>query len=276
MDETLQNVMAVLVEWWQMLLTNIPQLLTALLVLVVAVYLARFIRGIVSRGLQHRKADQEISILLSRITQWSVIGLGILLAADQAGVDITALLTGLGIVGFTIGFALQDVSKNFVAGLLLLILQPFDIGDTIEVAGYTGSVTAINLRDTQMTANNGLHVSIPNADVFTSSLINYTRVKRRLLDISLGVAYDSDLELVRRTAIEAIRAIPGVEEEVNFRFDSFGATAIQVKIFYWYQEGAIGYNAAVDEGISRIKMAFDAAGIVIPVSDQAVVVNQAN
>ena len=271
MDQILQNVIAVLRDWWQMLLTNIPHFLTALLVLLIAIYIARLTRKMVTRALRVRKADPEISILLSRITQWGLIGFGLLLAADQAGVDITALLTGLGIVGFTVGFALQDVSKNFVAGLLLLVMQPFDIGDTVEVSGHTGSVTAINIRDTQMRANNGLHVSIPNADVFTSFLINYSRVERRQLEIHLGVAYDSDLELVRQTAVAAIRSIPGVEQDVSFRFDSFGIIALQAKILYWYDVNVLEYNDAIDKGISQVKTAFDAAGIVMPITDQVVV-----
>jgi len=97
--------------------------------------------------------------------------LGIIIALQQVNFNVTAFLTGVGILGFTVGFALQDVSKNFVAGLLLLLQQPFNIGETIQVAGYTGRVSAINMRATELGTHDGQIVLIPNATVFTSPIV---------------------------------------------------------------------------------------------------------
>jgi small conductance mechanosensitive channel len=91
-------------------------------------------------------------------------------------------------LGFTIGFALQDVSANFVAGFLLLIQQPFDIGNFIEVAGYDGKVLAVDLRATELLTSDGRRVMIPNSEVFSNPIINFTRTERRRIALPIGIA----------------------------------------------------------------------------------------
>ena len=227
-------------------------------------------------ALRYRKADPELSLVLARLVQWSVIVGAILVSADQVGVDITAFLTGLGILGFTLGFALQDVSKNFVAGLLILLQQPFELGDTIEVSGFTGTVLDINLRDTEMRTVDGLRVRIPNGDVFTSPILNYTNVANRRLDLAFGVVYGSDLDKVRRVAVEAVQAVPGVLDDpaVDFRFEAFSDYDIQVQIYYWYSETETGYSAALDGAVTNINRSFAENDIQIAVPYQHIRVSE--
>jgi small conductance mechanosensitive channel len=92
---------------------------------------------------------------------------------------VTAFLTWLGIIGFTVGFALQDVMKNFAAGIILLIQKPFSVGEVIGVNGFDGTVLEITLRTTEMKALDGRLVTMPNADVLSNPIINYTRADRR-------------------------------------------------------------------------------------------------
>jgi len=256
--------------WFQGVLDQIIEnagfILTAFLFILVGFYIARLISRLIVRGLRYRKVDAELTLLLSRITQWAIIIGVILFSAQQVGVNVTAILAGLGILGFTLGFALQDVSKNFIAGLLLLLQQPFKLGDTIQVSGFSGTIIDINLRDTEIRTMDGLRVRIPNGEIFTQPVLNYTGVKQRRLHIKLGVAYDTDLERARQNALEAIKAIPGVLEdpEVVVHFESFGDFAIQMNIFYWYDESRTSYPVALDAGIRGIKSAFEAAGIIIP------------
>ena len=168
--------------------------------------------------------------------------------------------------GFGGGFALQDVSKNFIAGLLLLLQQPFKLGDTIQVSGFSGTIIDINLRDTEIRTMDGLRVRIPNGEIFTQPVLNFTGVRQRRLYIKVGVAYDTDLEVARQAALDTIKAIPGVlnDPEVGVHFESFGDFAIQMNIFYWYDESQTSYPVALDAGIRGIKAAFKAADIVIP------------
>ncbi|OQY35105.1 MAG: hypothetical protein B6I38_01835, partial [Anaerolineaceae bacterium 4572_5.1] len=110
-----------------------------------------------------------------RTTRWAIIIWGLFLGLQQVEFNLTGFVTGLGIVGFTIGFAFQDIAKNFMAGMLLLLQQPFDIGDSIEVAGYAGTVTDIEIRSTALRTFDGRHVIIPNAEVFTGVITNFSR-----------------------------------------------------------------------------------------------------
>ena len=256
--------------WFQGVLDQIIEnagfILTAFLFILVGFYIARLISRLMVRGLRYREVDAELILLISRIAQWAIIVGVILFSAQQVGVDVTAILTGLGILGFTLGFALQDVSKNFIAGLLLLLQQPFKLGDTIQVSGFSGTIIDINLRDTEIRTMDGLRVRIPNGEIFTQPVLNFTGVRQRRLYIKVGVAYDTDLEVARQAALDTIKAIPGVlnDPEVGVHFESFGDFAIQMNIFYWYDESQTSYPVALDAGIRGIKAAFKAAGIVIP------------
>ena len=205
-------------------------------------------------------------ILTNRIVRWSVIGLGLVLALQQAGQDVSAFLAGLGILGFTLGFALQDVSANFISGMLLLYEQPFNMGDLIDVAGYTGTVQDVDLRATELVMLDGRVVLIPNRDVFTNTITNFSRTDRRRISLEVGVAYDSDLKLVRQTALKAIRTVEGLLEDPEPRvvFNNFGDSAINFTLYYWFKTEDLDYFDATDVGITLIKTAFEEAGIDIP------------
>ena len=278
MQDVLNDIGKIFTEWWTDLqfIDKAPQIGIAIVILIIGLVAARLIKSLVVRALNYRQADKEVTVLVARIVQWVLVSIGILIAADQIGLDITALLTGLGILGFTLGFALQDVSKNFIAGMLILIQQPFELGDKVEISGFTGTVLAVNLRDTELRAVDGLNVRIPNGDVFTSSIINYSHVQSRRIQISTGVSNDSDLEQVRETALEAINSINGVLDKpaVDLRFISFGENSINLTINYWYDESKTGYDGALDSGITSLKIAFDQAGIIMPGREQTIYVVQ--
>lgn len=264
----------VLAAWWRELQLGekTPLILIGLFILVAGYYLARITGALVERGLKRREADPETSLLLARIIHWSILVTALLVAAQQVGVEITAFLAGLGILGFTVGFALQDVSKNFVAGMLILLQQPFELGDTLEVAGFTGTILSINLRDTEMRTVDGLHVRIPNADVFTSPILNYTDVPKRRIQINFGVAYDSDLAKIGQAVIQAVGAVPGVLQDpaIDFRFESFGDTAIQAGLYYWYDADQTGYSQALDGGIQAVQKALHQSEARVPLAPHAV------
>lgn len=201
---------------------------------------------------------------MERVVQWGIIFFALLFAAQQVGVDITAFLTGLGILGFTLGFALQDVSKNVVAGMLMLLQKPFLLGDKIEVSGFSGTVLDITLRDTVLLTVDGPRVRIPNGDILSKPIVNYSGLTRRRLQLILGVPSNSDLEQVRRIAEETIASIPGVLKDptIEVTFESFAANAIRLRIAYWYDESQTTNSKALDAGVSNLKRAFDQAQIL--------------
>ncbi|RME82721.1 MAG: mechanosensitive ion channel family protein [Caldilineae bacterium] len=244
----------------------LPKLITALVIFVVALYMAGWVARLIRTTAARRDADPELTELLSRLGQWSVIILGTLWALETVDRNITGFVAGLGIVGFTVGFAMQDVAKNFIAGILLLWQQPFDVGDTIEVKGYTGKVMDVNIRATELRTFDGLHVLIPNADVYINPITNYTRPQERRITLEVGVSYDSDLTEVSRVALEAIASLPGLKEDPApvVVFNRFGDSAVIFTLSYWVDLAQTGYGQALDAGVKLIHGAFARAGIEIP------------
>jgi len=153
----------------------IPDLVIAIFIFIISLYGAGLLVKYVRSAIERRKTDLEIRLVVDKITRWSIIILGTVAALQQGGFNLSAFLTGLGILGYTVGFALQDVSKNFIAGLLLLLEQPFDIGDVIEIGDFTGIVANVEIRATEIYNFDGQNVIIPNTDVFTSPITNYSR-----------------------------------------------------------------------------------------------------
>lgn len=253
-------------------MTMLPKLIAALVVFMVGLYLASLIKRLVSRRLQRRTENPQPVSLISQVTYWLIVVVVATISLQMVGFNLTAFLAGLGIAGFTIGFALQDVSKNFIAGLLMMLQQPFEIGDTIEVLGFTGKVLEIDLRSTRLHTLDGRLVLLPNGEVMTSAITNYTQSKIRRVEISTGVAYESDPELVRQTALEALVGVDGLisEPAPEVVFQNFGNPAIELTIYFWVDNSKTTVVKAKDEGLNAIRSAFDRVQIDMPLPAQTV------
>jgi small-conductance mechanosensitive channel len=258
------------------LLSLLPNLIIALLIFIVSLYIAGLVAKFVRSAMERRKSDNEVKLLIVNLTRWSVIILGIVAALQQVGFNLTAFLTGLGILGFTVGFALQDVSKNFIAGLLLLLEQPFDIGDMIEVGSHSGTVANVEIRATEIYTSDGQNVMIPNAEVFTSPIKNYSRYHKRRFDLTVGVAYDSDLEHVRGTVLEVINTIHGILSDPApiVVFNNLGASTIDFTVYYWIDLKIGDYFGTIDKSITGIKTAFEEQKIEMPYPIQTVLLDK--
>jgi small conductance mechanosensitive channel len=253
-------------ELYTDLIAFIPDLVISLIIFLVGLYLAGLIRRVLSRGLVRRKTDTETTLVIEAIAKWTLYVLVTTMALNQIGFNLTAFLTGLGILGFTVGFAIQDVSKNFVAGLLLLIEQPFGIGDSIEVKGFTGTILDVQLRATEMRTLDGRIVQIPNADVFTSPITNFTRATMRRIELKAGVAYGTDLEAARGVAMGAVFKIDGVlvDPAPQLIYNNLGPSTVDFSLYYWIDTASTDYLKAVDGGVVAIETAFSAAGVEMP------------
>jgi small conductance mechanosensitive channel len=248
------------------------RILTALVIVVAAIVLSRWLSKAVRAAAEREAHRENISLLLSRLTRWAILVLGLTLAAEQIIPNVTGLLAGLGIAGFTLGFALQDVAKNFIAGILILLQRPFELGDVINVSGFTGTVLDISLRTTDIRTADGLFVTIPNGDVFVSSITNFSRAPKRRIEIQAGVAYEADPELVERTALDAVQAVSGFLEQPQPQviYHDLGDSAVQILVFFWVDTVQMDFLEARAQGIKRIKAAFDEAGIDMPYPTMAI------
>lgn len=249
------------------LILFVPRLIVALIIFVAAFYLAGLVARAVRAGLVRRHVDSELTLLLTRVSRWSVAVVGIIWALAEVHFDVTGFVAGLGILGFTVGFALQDIAKNFVAGILLLWQQPFDIGEAISAGGHSGVVQDIQIRATTIRTWDGLLVLVPNADVLTSAITNYSKVEKRRLEVVVGVGYETDLPKAHQLLLDVIAKIPGVipdDPAPIVVFKEFGDSSINASVYFWIDVNETGYFDALDTAIKEIKVAFEQAKINIP------------
>lgn len=236
----------------------LPRLGLALLIYLLARLISSWAVRLVRQAMERRSHDQELIVLLELLARWGILGLGIVSALNTlAPGSFASLIAGLGIIGFTIGFALQDVAKNFVAGVLLLIQQPFDIGNDIEVAGFRGTVQAISLRTTELQTWDGRCVLIPNGDVYVKPIINYSRDPRRRLDLTISIQQDHDLERIKTLVLESLTNIPGALQETKAEalWTVIGPSARELKVFYWIDSSTVSIRDAQSAGTKAVSTA---------------------
>lgn len=244
---------------------GIPNLLVALAIFLISLYFARLLSNVLHRVLHQRKAPEGVTHLLQQVVLWTVILIGTITAL-QRFFDVTAFLAGLGIIGFTVGFALQDLMKNFAAGVILLIQQPFHVGETIGVKGFDGTIIRIELRSTEMRALDGRVIILPNAEILANPIINYSRASRRRVDINLNLAHGSDPLLVRQLLLEAINSVPGVIRETDpvIVFNSLTDAALELNVNFWIDTKENDPLRAKDLVLLQVKSAFREKGIELP------------
>jgi small conductance mechanosensitive channel len=201
-----------------------------------------WILGQMTRGLTARLAtssSQQMSILAQRIVVTSasrvVMGIGILLALSQIGVNVTALLAGVGIVGFILGFALQETLGNFAAGAMILIYDPFDIGDVIEAAGVMGTVDQMNLVSTTILTFDNQTLIVPNSRIWGNVIRNTTAMDQRRVDLSFPLALDADVEQAEKIFESMCREHPAVldEPELAIKVQEVTGAGVVVAVRPW-------------------------------------------
>ncbi len=270
MDTLLQELLELVVA----AVDFVPRLAAALVVFVLSLILAR----LAGRAVVHaaRNVDEEVRKLLARLTSVGIIIVGTIVALDQVNFDVTAFVAGLGIVGFTLGFAFQDIAKNFMAGILLLVQQPLEIGDAIEVAGYQGSVTDVDIRATTIRAWDGQQVVIPNADVYTSAIINYSRYSDRRIILGVGVGYEEDLSRAEEVFLAAIQGVQEVLEDPApaIYWKNLGSSAVDMEAYFWIDQTEWSLAKVTSKAVLAMKEAAEREGINLPYPIQTVRVHQ--
>ena len=256
---------------WEVLVSFFLNLLAALVILIIALYLARILSGILRRALDHRKIPLGVIQLFTQLTYWTIIVSGAILAL-QRFFNITAFLAGLGIAGLTVGLALQDVLKNFVAGVILLVQQPFHVGETIGVKGFEGTITAIDLRATEMRASDGRLVILPNSDVLVNPIINYSRTNQRQVELSLNLPLTCEPDTIKQILMDAGKDIVGFlyTPEPAVVFVNLTNAAMQANISFWVDVKKNDTGRVREAVLFKIKSAFSEEGIEIPHPIQAV------
>jgi small-conductance mechanosensitive channel len=203
----------------------------------VAFWLARTIRAILRDDVLPRtRVPSGVASSVSTLTYYAMVLVGLLVALAVAGFQVSQLAIVFGALGVGIGLGLQDVVKNFVSGLILMFERPIGPGDTVEVAGVSGTVQAIGLRSTTIKGFEGSEIIVPNGMLLSEKLINWTLSdQNRRIDVPVGVAYGSDPRKILAILEDTARNLPGVAEAPPpmVLFTGFGASSLDFSVRCW-------------------------------------------
>ena len=194
------------------LMAALPNMVFGIVVFVLFVLLARGVRAGVRRVTSNRQRNHSLTLLLSRLAYVAVLILGALVALTIVlpGFTPASLVSALGVGGIAIGFAFKDIFQNFLAGILLLLTEPFKIGDQIKYKDFEGTVESVQTRATAIRTYDGRRVVIPNAELFTNAVTVNTAYDRRRLQYDVGIGYGDDIARARDLMLEAMREVKGV------------------------------------------------------------------
>lgn len=214
---------------------TMQKILTALLIVVVGAILVKIILKTTKKILSKTAMDenlQNVFVIIARIVLYTIV---VLVVADYFGIPITSLLTVLSIVGLAVSLALQDTLANVFSGMILLASKSFANGDYVQVNGLEGTVVSVDLMNTHLHTFDNKHVRIPNKDVNTSPIINFSRETTRRVDLVVGVSYDNDTETVKKALLKAAQNSEHIlADPAPFAgLFSYGESSIDFKLQAW-------------------------------------------
>ncbi len=246
----------------------LPGIITAIIIVFLTRYLVQFCDRLTEKTAKRTLRSASLQILLRKAVTVGVWSVGIVLACVSAFPDFELgdIVATLGIGSVAIGFAFQDIFKNFLAGIILLAEEPFSIGDEIVVGEYQGIVEHISIRTTQIRTYQGEKVLIPNSSVFTNSVKVLTAYTYRRTDLSVGVDYNTPLTEAKNILAETIEMVQGVISDPKPKVElvNFGDSSIDFMIRYWTLPEQKEVNYIQSQAIIAIKKACDEANINIP------------
>jgi small conductance mechanosensitive channel len=256
-------------RWLESLVSLLPNIFFAFITLLLFYFIGKLIRGIYI-NIFNRFSDNKV---VNRIMGTGIfillcsIGIAASLSILRLDKAVYSLLAGAGVIGLALGFAFQEIASNFISGILIAFNKPYNVGDIVEVKGYIGEVTTINLRTTSIETYQGLEVIVPNKDLFTQVMVNYSSTLKRRIDLKIGVSYHSDLELVEKVTRRALKSVSGRLERypIDVFFYEFGQSSINLSAQIWVRyPGNRSYYQSLHECITSIKSHYEQNHILIP------------
>ena len=240
------------------------QLLGALIVLVVGIFLIRWLGKAIIKGKSFQKLPKNAQILITNLIKGALYVVLFITIALIVGVPAASLIAVLGSCGLAIGLALQGGLSNIAGGIIILCTKPFEVGDFIDDGSHSGTVTDIGLFYTTLTTPDNKRVVIPNGTIANASVTDYSAFETRRLDLELSVAYDSDIDTVKDTLLSLANAHELVlKDPAPFvRLGTHGDSALIFKLRVWVKSS--DYWTVNFDLLEASKKVFDKRGIEIP------------
>lgn len=253
----------------QQMISRIPYLIVASLVFVIFWVLSIFFKKAVTRILGSRKHHQNLVTVFRRVGSALILFLGFMVAMIIAVPSFTPgkLIGALGIGSVAIGFAFKDIFQNLLSGILLLLSEPFRIGDQIISGNFEGTVEDIQIRATTIRTYDGRKVVIPNSQLYTSTMTVNTAYSQRRLEFDVGIGYENNIIDAQRVILSVLKAAPTVSKlaEPSVIATALADSSVVLRVRWFIDDGTqTNRVASINEVIILVKEALEKANISIP------------
>ncbi|MGJ8687235.1 MAG: mechanosensitive ion channel family protein [Spongiibacteraceae bacterium] len=236
----------------------------ALAMLLIGYWLAKFFSGLIKKAMAKRQIDISLSNFIGKLVFFIIIALAAISALAHAGIQTASVIAVLGAAGLAIGLALQGSLANFAAGVLLIAFRPCKVGDWVDAAGCSGAIESISLFSTIMLSGDNKRIIIPNAQVMSGAITNYSAMPQRRIDLLVSIGYDADIRLAKEILQNLVNADPRILDvpAATIAVAELGDSSVNLVCRPWVNTA--DYWACRWQLTENIKHAFDDAGISIP------------
>jgi len=238
--------------------------LKALLIFFIGKMVVKFITKLISKSMERSGTDKMLAKFIANIVYALMLTFVVIAAISQLGVQTASLVAILGAAGLAVGLALQGSLANFAAGVMTIIFRPYNVGDVVEVAGHTGAVEEVEIFTTTLRLPDKTKIIIPNGQALEGPITNFTEAGDRRMDLSVGIAYDADIDKARKVILEAISTSDYVLDSPapSVGVVELADNSVNLSVRPWAKAG--DHPAATLELLELIKVALDKAEIGIP------------
>ncbi|MEH5012412.1 small-conductance mechanosensitive channel MscS [Phytobacter diazotrophicus] len=247
-----------------LLLSYAVNIVAAIAIIIVGMIVARMISNTVNKLMRARHIDATVADFLSALVRYGVIAFTLIAALGRVGVQTASVIAVLGAAGLAIGLALQGSLSNLAAGVLLVTFRPFRSGEYVDLGGVAGTVLQVQIFSTTLRSADGRIIVVPNGKIIAGNIINFSREPVRRNEFIIGVAYDSDIDMVTKLLTDIIQADDRIlkDREMTVRLNELGASSINFVVRVWSNSSDL-QNVYWDV-LEKVKRSFDEHGISFP------------
>jgi small-conductance mechanosensitive channel len=196
-------------------------------------------KWIVYKLLSRSRIDLGVRVAFGSIFRYMILAIGLIIVLQTVGIDLSTVTILAGALGVGIGFGLQNITNNFVSGIIILFERPIKVGDRIEVGNVSGDVVRISMRSTTIVTNDNISVIVPNSDFISSTVINWSHIDRNIrLNFPVGVSYREKPEFIKKVLLEVANENDGIlkEPKPDVLFSDFGESYLEFNLRVWTRE----------------------------------------
>lgn len=246
------------------------KLATALAIFLVGKYVVRLVVKAISNVMKRQQVDPTLETFICNLVRMTMLVVVIIAAIGALGVETTSFIAIFGAAGLAVGLALQGSLSNFASGVLIVLFQPYKVGDFIEAAGIAGSVEQVQILTTILKTGDNKQIIVPNSQIMNSIITNYSANDTRRVDMVVGVSYEDDLDKVRKTLEELVAAEDRIlpEPAVTIAVSALADSSVNFVVRPWVKSG--DYWGVTFDLTEAIKKRFDKEGISFPFPQQDV------